>query len=159
MDKYGMKSNCFCKKLLLTGQGFTFLTVASFLSLYLPQIAGNYLSFSRCRVCPALLLYMYVYSDYRVEQVWPPAMGGLGSSSEAYGAGAVPWHGNPLTRFSTNFVFFTYSSPEPSVITVILYLYSIHSAICRPSDRPVRRPLGPRFEPGTGGYSGRNTNH
>ena len=28
-------------------------------------------------------------------------------------------------------------------------LYSIHSAICRPSDRPVRRTLRPGFEPGT----------
>ena len=45
----------------------------------------------------------------------------------------------------TKVLFFTYSQP---------YLYSIHRTICRPSDHS-----DPRLEPGTGGSSGKYTNH
>ena len=51
------------------------------------------------------------------------------------------------------YFFFTYSQPKPSFVT---NLYSIHRAICRPSDHS--HP-GPRFEPGTGGSSGGDTKH
>ena len=44
-------------------------------------------------------------------------------------------------------VFFTTLSP-PRLSVILLYLYSIHSAICRPSDRTVGRPPGAKFEQG-----------
>ena len=39
---------------------------------------------------------------------------------------------------------------------LLIYLYSINKAICRPSDHSMERPRGPRFELGTGGSSGRD---
>ena len=54
-------------------------------------------------------------------------------------------------------IFFFYL--QPTWAQFLISLYNIHRAICRPSDHSVGRPPGPRFEPGTGGSSGMDTNY
>ena len=83
------------------------------------------MTFQYCNTLHKYKLHSTIYVTFRRSK------GQQGDSQQG-----SPCNTQPV-KFSGIF-FFTCSPPEPCVL--IFYLYSIHSAICHHSDRPVRRP-------------------
>ena len=74
MDKYGMKSNCFCKKLLLTGQGTPFSQLLhSWAYIYLRLLAiTSVLAVVACaQLCCYICMYIQIIELSKYDrQLW-----------------------------------------------------------------------------------------